>query len=310
MTAGDAASGLPTRFQIWGARGSRNSIGSRIGNSTSCYSLAVGADLYVFDAGSGLLPLSAALTTDDRLGHIKRVHLLVSHSHWDHWEGLKDADWMWRKGNGIELTIFGPAEALKAIHQVCGPPSFVPLDILALGTLASLGIEEVSAGTTFQLPGASVEALGLHHYSGISPNRCYLDTLGYRLTVDAGPTVAYVCDHEPTAETSAMEQQAVSNADLAIVDASYGDVSEHAFGHGSIESVAQLARSFPNVQVLAAHHGALRTDEDIEAAAARHASDLDGFSLAVEGDRHDWDADAKRFVLAGSRLQALAEAGS
>lgn len=288
-------SSLPTRFQIWGSRGSRNAVGSRIGNRTSCYSLAVGADLFVFDGGSGLLELSAALRTDERLARIERVHLLVSHAHWDHWEGVKDAEWFWRKDNGLHLTIMGPKEALDAIRRACEPPSFIRLDILALGTLASLRFVELVREQRIELPGATLDAVGLHHYSGMDPHRCYLDTLGYRLSVEGGPTVAYLCDHEPTDETRELERQILSSAQLAIVDASYGDIAQHAFGHGSVESVAALARSFPGVRVLAAHHGALRTDDAITAAARRHAADLRNFELAVEGATEEWDGSARRF---------------
>lgn len=305
MTPPDVAE-LPTRFQVWGARGSRNASDSRIGKATSCYSLVVGSDLFVFDAGSGILALSAALQTDDRLSRVQRVHLLISHAHWDHWEGLKDADWMWRKGNGLELTIMAPAEALAAIKQAFGPPSFVALDILAIGTLASLRTVELHSGSSLPLPGATVETMPLHHYSGIAPNQRFLETLGYRLSVDGGPTIAYVCDHEPTDKTSAMERAAVDAADLAIVDASYSDTTEHAFGHGSIESVAQLAREFPDTDVLAAHHGPLRSDAEIEEAAHRHGADLERFSLAREGDCLDWDGDARRFVRPDAGARALA----
>ncbi len=290
---------MPTLFHIWGSRGSRNAVGSQIGNRTSCYSLAVGNDLFVFDAGSGLVPLSSALRTDERLGRVERIHLLVSHAHVDHWEGLKDAEWMWRKNSGLELTILGPAEALEAIGRVFEPPSFVPLEILAIGTLANLALVELEAGASVQLPGATLEPVALHHYSGIAPDRRYLDTLGFRLAVEGGPTVAYLCDHEPTGETSEMERRVVASADLAVVDASYSDVADHAFGHGSVESVAALARAFPQARILAAHHGPLRADAEIEAAAARHASGLDRFALAREGATERWDSASRRFVPAG-----------
>lgn len=287
---------LPTQFHIWGSRGSRNALGSRIGNSTSCYSLAVGSELFVFDAGSGLLRLSAALRTDERLTHIERVHLIVSHAHWDHWEGLKDAEWMWRKDNGVELSILGPKEALDTIRLVCEPPSFIRLETLAIGTLASLAFVELKAGASFPLPGATLEALALHHYSGIAPNRRYLETLGYRLVVDGGPTIAYLCDHEPTDDSFEMERQTVSSADLSIIDASYSDIAEHSFGHGSVESAARLARALPDARVLIAHHGPLRTDEEIEDAVARHASDLAQLAIAVEGATEQWDTSTGRFT--------------
>jgi len=295
---GAVATPLPTLFHIWGSRGSRNAVGSQIGNRTSCYSLVVGNDLFVFDAGSGLLPLSVALRSDERLGRVERVHVLVSHAHVDHWEGVKDAEWMWRKNGGLDLTIMGPREALEAIRRVFAPPSFVPLEILAIGTLASLALVEIEAGASVQLPGATLEPMALHHYSGIAPNQRYLDTLGYRLVVDGGPTVAYLCDHEPTGKTSEMERRMVATANLAIVDASYSDIADHAFGHGSVESVAALARAFPEARILAAHHGPLRADAEIEEAGERHASGLPRFAIAREGATERWDPSSGRFVRA------------
>jgi len=254
-------------LHYWGTRGGRNAVASRIGRHTSCASLTSGGDLYVFDAGSGLLELSAAIAVDSRFAAVRRIHVLVTHAHMDHWEGLKDADWMWRKKNGLEVVVYAPKEALDVIRRTHEPPSFVPLEILALGTVDKFAIVELGAGRTVELPGATIETLALHHYSGIPPNHRMLETLGYRLAVSGGPTVAYLCDHEPTSATLENELAAVAPAQLAIVDASYSDFTEHAFGHGSIEFAAQLARQSPAVRVIAGHHGPLRTDEVIEAAA-------------------------------------------
>ncbi len=291
----DSNENLPTRFQIWGARGSRNTVGSSIGNHTSCYSLAVGEHLFVFDAGSGLLPLSAALTTDSRLQAVRHIHIFVSHAHWDHWEGIKDADWMWRKGSGLSLTITAPKQAIDTMRACCSPPSFVDLNVLAMGCLDRLSFEEIELGAKLDLPGVAVDTLLLNHYSGLGDSRCDLPTFGYRLRVHDGPTLLYLCDHEPTPDTRAMEDDALSTADLAILDASYGDVSEHAFGHGSMESSAMLARRFPSVHVFAGHHGPMRSDADIQEAAQCHASDIPRFTIAVEGMAKDWDQRAASF---------------
>ena len=283
-------------LQVWGCRGGRNSCGSRIGNSTSCYSLAAGADLFIFDAGRGLCSLGAALASDERLRSIERLWVLVTHAHMDHWEGLKDAEWMWRRNNGLELTVLGPKEALDTIRSGHQPPAFVALEVLALGTVRRLSFVELAAGDSVALPGGKLEAVALHHYSGLAPDRRYLDTLGYRLAIDGGPTVAYLSDHEPTAATRAMEDAVASSSQLVIVDANHGDVAEHTFGHGSIEYAADLARRHPDTRVMAGHHGPLRSDQQIEDAFRRHAAGCTNVSLAIEGGAEVWDAPARRFI--------------
>lgn len=282
------------RFVIWGTRGGRNTHGSRVGNLTSCYSLRAGNDLYVLDAGRGLLVLADAVLRDNDLRGIQRVHVLVTHAHMDHWEGLKDAAWMWTRDNGISLDVLGPGEALDAIRRAHEPPSFVPLEVLGLGTLARFAYVELAADATHVLPGAVVRTFALHHYSGMWAERRYLRTLGYELSIDGGPTVAYLSDHEPTDATRATEDALVASSQIALVDANYGEVHEHAFGHGSVEYAAMLARRHPGVRVLATHHGPLRTDDEIDATFARHATP--NLAVAVEGTSLTWDPAARGFV--------------
>jgi phosphoribosyl 1,2-cyclic phosphodiesterase len=285
-------------FQIWGCRGGRNTHGSRIGNLTSCYSLRVGADLFVFDAGRGLLVLADALFEDNQLRGIERVHLLVTHAHMDHWEGIKDAAWMWRPNNKLELSVIGPAEALDAIRRAHEPPSFVALDVLASTTLARFSIIELTAGANLDLPGAKLRAVALHHFSGVAPHQRHLDTLGYQLAVDGGPTIAYLSDHQPTIDTGAMEREILSGSTLAVIDANYGGVHEHAFGHGSVEYAAALARRHAKTTIVAGHHGPLRSDDAIEDAHHRYGDDRGNLTIAAEGATLRWDAANARFVIA------------
>lgn len=269
--------------RVWGCRGGRNVHGSRIGELTSCYSVQYDEELYVFDAGRGLGVLADAVL---REGRIARVHLLVTHAHLDHWEGLRDAAWFWTK-NRLAVTLFGPAEALDAIRRGHAPPSFVALDVLAHGTLASLASIELVAGATHALPGATLATHALHHYSGVAPERRHLDTLGFHLAIAGGPRIAYLCDHEPTSETRTLETTLLETSDLAFVDANYGEVAEHAFGHGSLAHAGELARRHPQTLVLATHHGPTRGDDAIEEGAARHA--CANLAIARDGMVLRWD---------------------
>ena len=285
----------PIELEVWGCRGGRNAYRSRIGELTSCYAVHAGADLYVLDAGRGLGALADAVVRGE-LGAVARVHVLVTHAHLDHWEGLKDAAWMWTRANGLALTLLGPAEALAAIRRGLEPPSFVPLDVLARGTLGSLAYVEVAAGAELTLPGAAVSATALHHYSGMGADRRDLETLGYRLAVDGGPRVAYLCDHEPTPATRATEDALCGAADLALVDANYGELSEHAFGHGSLAYAGEVAARHPTTWILAdpPRPGPHRRRHRGRPGPPRRGRP--NLAIARDGLRATWDAAAGRFA--------------
>jgi phosphoribosyl 1,2-cyclic phosphodiesterase len=287
---------MTARFHMWGCRGGRNTCGSRVGNATSCCSIAVGRELFVFDAGTGLVALSEEIVEGGRLAAIARAHVLVTHAHMDHWEGLKDARWLWRRDNGLDVIVLAPKEALDTIRRVHEPPAFVQLEVLAAGTLASLSFVEIAAAQTIALPGATLETVALHHYSVVAPNKRYLDTVGCKLSLDGGPAIAYVCDHEPTPATRAMEDGLLSSCQLAIVDSNYSRVAEHAFGHGSIEYAAELARRHPNVRIVAAHHGPYQSDRAIEEAYERYGAGCPNLVIAVEHREERWDEASRSFV--------------
>jgi phosphoribosyl 1,2-cyclic phosphodiesterase len=290
MPARAAAPSRP-RFDVWGCRGSRNLAPSvsRLANRTSCYSLAVGRELVVFDAGRGLAALGHALRTQAGLRGVDRIHLLVTHAHMDHWEGLKDVEWFWRFGNGLEVWLYGTAEALGTIRRGFEPPAYVPLELLAQGTVRSLSWETLQAGADRPLAGGRLRAFALNHYSGAAETRRDLDTLGFRLELPRGPVVAYVSDHEPTPATWPTEMAIVSGAHLVVYDAHFPDLQSHRHGHGSQEHAALVARAHAGTLVLAGHHGPAFDDEALLASFRRFGRGLRNLRLAQEGARWDWD---------------------
>ena len=221
-------------FDLWGCRGSRSLIParSRIANFTSCYSLLHGDALLVMDAGRGLVRLGHQAMTEPRFARVRRVMMLVSHAHVDHWEGLKDADWFWQRGNDTALTVCGPEEALQSIRDGYAPPAYVSLETLATGTARSMEYAAIAAGADRRFAGFHIRAYGLHHYSGAGESKRMLQALGFRITAEGGATVCYLSDHEPTADTRALEQEITSGAHLVVHDANYPNITDHRFGHG------------------------------------------------------------------------------
>jgi phosphoribosyl 1,2-cyclic phosphodiesterase len=287
-----------TEFEVWGCRGSRSLVphSSQLGNYTSCYSVLYGRELFVFDAGRGLAALGRALRDSPRFAQVRRVNLLLSHAHMDHWEGIKDAEWFWQRRNGLEVQILGTAETLGAVRTGYSHPLYVALELLSKNTVKSLGWRMLRAGDRRRIAGFRLATGPLFHYSGEGRGIRVLDAIGFRLTTPDGATVSYLCDHEPRPSTAAAERALLTGAHLALYDAHFPNVRDQMHGHGSQEHAARMARDHPGTLVLAGHHGPGFKDREIRAAFRRHRRGTPNFDLAVEGEIHRFDPRTKRFL--------------
>ncbi len=260
-----------------------------------------GSDLFVFDAGLGLASLSYEIHRQRRLGVVKRIFVLITHAHLDHWEGLKDADWFWERDNGLEVRVFGVDEAINAIQRGYEHPSFVDLDLLAQSTVSKLDFISFSFGDVLELGEWRLESLALNHYSGTPEDKSVVQTSGYRLSREGGPIVCYISDHEPGPATVDVEGQLTRDANIVLYDSHFSTIAEQRFGHGSQEHSANVAKSSPNLLVLAGHHGPMYSDVDIEKTFRRLSKGLDNFALAVEGHGFVWDSTMEKFQVEETR---------
>src|ERR1700756_2565950 len=75
------------RFTLWGTRGSTPTPGARFlrhGGHTSCMSVVMGDEQFIFDAGSGIRDLGSDVLHSPR----RNLHLFITHTHWDHIQGF------------------------------------------------------------------------------------------------------------------------------------------------------------------------------------------------------------------------------
>lgn len=254
---------------IWGARGSIPSPGPdtiRYGGNTSCILLEredVSDRLVILDAGSGLRPLGNEI---GRRGGRMEVDLLLSHTHWDHIQGLPFFAPMFRSDSAVR--IWGGRQddvdleviLRQQMHPVVFP---VPLD----DTGADLTVTHVGPGH-FEIAGFAVDAFRLRHPG---------NTLGYRLTpVDGGRRMAYITDNElgPGGEYAVANDwrrelvEFVAGVDLLVHDAMYTehDIGRHlGWGHSSWEEAVDLAVEARVTRLMLFHHRPERTDDEMDA---------------------------------------------
>jgi phosphoribosyl 1,2-cyclic phosphodiesterase len=280
---------------IWGSRGSIPTPGpqtARYGGNTSCVSIEREGEsrsrLVVLDAGSGIRVLGNALV--ERSNGPVEVDLLVTHTHWDHIQGLPFFTPMYVEGNAVRIRGSKQGEVdLEVILQQQMHPVVFPVPLKE--SAADLQVEHVSPGS-FDVEGFAVAAMRLRHPG---------NTLGYRLTPTGGGAVlAYIMDNElgpggtydvgPKWHAELVDF--VAGADLMIHDAMYTpeDIDQHrGWGHSSYAEAVALAAEARVGRLMVFHHRPERDDDAMDQLmeAAQAEADRSGHTFevlaAVEG---------------------------
>jgi phosphoribosyl 1,2-cyclic phosphodiesterase len=255
----------------------------RYGGNTSCIEVLLddGAVL-ILDAGTGIRSLGAELT--DR--GIRQFHILLTHLHLDHLEGLRFFAPIW--STEVAVDIWGPPSPVTSLRdriaRSFSPPLF-PLDL-----------REVPARITFHdvprdpwtLDGVTIFAELVVHPGS---------TVGYRIETP-GSSFAYLPDHEPALAGAIAERprdwisgaSLAEGVDLLLHDAQYfEDEYEHhiGWGHSSVADAVAYADAVGARRLLLFHHEPLHDDASLDRLEAR-ALELstrngDGPTLAHEG---------------------------
>src|SRR5262249_25869243 len=236
----------------------------------------------VLDAGTGMRPLGAALDLTD----ITELHILLTHLHLDHLQGLGFFRPLFQPG--LDVHIWGPPSPVQPLAEriaiYLSPPLFpVRLaDLPAKVTFHDAPEEPVVIGS------AVVRAAKVTHQG---------PTVGYRVE-EGGCGFAYVPDHEPAIGGRLADQpddwisgyELVRDVDVLFHDAQYlDDEYPHPIGggHSAIGAALDPARRARVRRPLLFHHDPYHTDEDLEAMLAdaqrTHAAAGDWVCLAHEG---------------------------
>jgi phosphoribosyl 1,2-cyclic phosphodiesterase len=276
------------RIRLWGVRGSVPVPGPEtagFGGNTSCVQVTTeGGEHVILDAGTGIRALGAAIS-----GTSKRLHVLLTHLHLDHIQGLMffapffDPE--------VELTVWGPPAS--------GEPLRTRLARYISNPLSPVEIRDLPATVTFVDAPAEHWAIdGLEVESALVSHRG--PTLGYRLTENEC-SLCYIPDHEPALGQNLETSPAgwisghvlARDATLLIHDGQY-DEAEYAahrgWGHSGIPDTLAFARRAEAKKTLLFHHDPEHTDERLDMLSAEAQDRWSGLggpgelAMAREGD--------------------------
>ena len=290
------------KVRFWGVRGSIPVPGratNRYGGNTSCVEVLPrrGAPI-IIDAGTGIRKLGKALM-EGALGEGRgTASILISHTHWDHVQGLPFFSPLYRAGNQVHIFARQRDTHLAAVFSQQQHSPYFPVPMSALQ--ADMQFHEVIEGAHFEIGAAKVTCARLNHP---------WVAIAYRIDVD-GAAVVYCSDTAPfsdmllgrdfiekphlgslpppvRAELDAMRAGVVAlakGADLLIYDTQFTPeeyASRPHWGHSRPDDAIEIARAAGARQLCLFHHAPMRSDDDNDAILARYREAVAGGPLSL-----------------------------
>ncbi len=294
------------KVRFWGVRGSIASPGPktvRYGGNTTCIEIRTdNNELIILDAGTGIFPLSQTLLSELPV----TANVLITHSHWDHIQGLPFFIPNFIPGNTLRLHGgFDPVSG-KGIEQVMSVQlqySYFPVREAEMK--ARIEYVTLVPGEVIRIGSATVTPCMLNHP---------VIDFGYRIECN-GKSIFFTGDHEPpyniyepgddgfseyqafVDEKVASIHDAIRDVDVFIADSSYTDAeypSKKGWGHGTFSSSIISANQVGAKVLFCTHHEPTRSDDALEdafqAALLANQSLTKGIDirLAREGETYEF----------------------
>jgi phosphoribosyl 1,2-cyclic phosphodiesterase len=288
------------KIRFWGVRGSIPAPGPetiRYGGNTACVSIHTRAGgLVILDMGTGLMHLGNALLAGAFGAGTGRATILLSHTHWDHIQGLGFFAPVFVAGNAF--TVWGPGgspEVLEDILEGQMDPNFSPLQTLK-NFSATFDVKAATPGVAFEAEGLTVTAR--EHPHGATT------ALAFKITEPsepgspgvAGRTFVYASDvGQPTG--AGPDPEAIAfyrGADVLLHDATYrprDQLTRRNRGFSSYEDAADAAVAAAVGRLVTFHYDQDYSDDEVDELVAGCRTALDtrggaaiGLVPAREGD--------------------------
>lgn len=252
--------------RFWGTRGSLPKPGRdtlRFGGNTSCVEVRTSSNtLLILDCGSGLHALGQALKSRP----VENGHILISHTHWDHIQGIPFFAPFFEPGS--KWHVYAPRGLGQSVEDtLAGQMQYSYFPVRLDQMAADIRFHELIEGS-FRIDDVEIKSHYMNHTSL---------TLGFRIEAD-GAVLVYATDHEPFDSKLASGQgeifgrdrqhcEFLRGADLVIHDAQF-TAEEYpdkaGWGHSTIEYATTMARAAGAARLALTHHDPLRSDDALD----------------------------------------------
>lgn len=287
------------QLTFWGVRGSYPVPGAatvRYGGQTSCVEVrsAAGASLIV-DAGTGMRALGNKLAGEaqGRPGH---YHVLLSHVHWDHIQGLPFFSPAYVPGT--QISVYALLTAADELNQVIGGitrAEFFPLPLASVP--ANFDFHQVEPGVEFTLGEFTISPIALNHPYGSVGYRIDGDDASWAYVSDTAPfdqvlhKQHFLAGPEPLSEADKLSLTAMRAAlverlrgcDTVVYDTHFLP-EEYAkfphYGHSTPDQALDICVEANVRRLVLYHHAPSHTDDQMDSIAARYLAK--GASRGVE----------------------------
>ena len=267
------------RLRFWGVRGTIPTADAeklRYGGNTPCAAVELGDEEYlVLDCGSGVRLLGNSIAKKAR-GVPRRYHILFSHYHLDHIEGLAYFQPLYDPNSSISFYGFESCgKTLREILETLISPPYFPV---GLGGAPSRLHYRTTDGSPLAIGDLRVSTLALNHPNG---------SHSYRLE-HGDRRIVYATDHEHGDErTDEALVRFSEEAEHLIYDATYveGEYERlrRGWGHSTWYAAVQTARAARVKNLVLFHHHPDHTDRDLEEILRIAREELPSTEIAREG---------------------------
>ncbi|MEM7289886.1 MAG: MBL fold metallo-hydrolase [Pseudomonadota bacterium] len=274
----DSSDETEMEVTIWGARGTLPAPGPQFacaGGNTNCTEVSIGDHTIIFDAGTGIRELGSKLVAK---GTTQNVHVLLTHAHYDHVEGLPFFAPFFMAGSSVDVYCgaldgsTGTEDTVKSLMRrpyfPVGPSVFVA-DVKYLNVGENEGFELAD--------GIKVSTIPLNHPGGATAYRVDWNDKSFACVTDTEHVVG-----KP--DESIIEM--IDGVDAFVYDCSLTDEEFPDFagyGHSTFEEALRLQKHANAGALIACHHMPFRVDDELDQVEQELKSQLDTNMIGREG---------------------------